>query len=244
MHGSCPTSTFIYSLSCCRFLSSAAATYVQRVNYVPDTHRRIECLLKSFKILKRMNPAVADVVRFFMLQATSLSHELQEVFADQVSDVEFSGNAVMTAEEITSLIHKAELRTLATVSAELKHIATLAGSLASQLIDQAGAHGVVIEPKVTELEEETRMQLVSQLHNQDTGIKPVQGKLELKQIQDPQTVKQMEDLQARVSALEKELADKVQNTSQYKTLQKMLQTKTTEIEELELRVKELTRAKS
>lgn len=190
-----------------------------------------------------MTAAIADVVRFFMLQATSLAHELREVFADQVSDVELSGNAVMTAEEITSLLHKTEQRTLTTVSAELKHIATLAGSLASQLIDQASAHGATVEPKVTELEEESRMKLVSQLHTQDTGIKPVQGKLELKQIQDPQSTKRIEDLQAQVSMLEKELAEKVQNTTQYKTLQKMLQTKTAEIEKLEMRVKELEEAK-
>lgn len=190
-----------------------------------------------------MTTAIADVVRFFMLQATSLAHELQEVFADQIANVEFSGNAVMTAEEVTSLLHKTELRTLTTVSAELKHVATLAGSLASQLIDQANIHGVVVEPKVTELEEETRMKLVSQLHTQETGIKPVQGKLELKQIQDPQSAKQVEDLQARVSMLEKELTDKIQNTTQYKTLQKMLQTKTIEIEELEMRVKELMEEK-
>ncbi|KAE8301829.1 Leucine zipper-containing protein [Giardia duodenalis] len=190
-----------------------------------------------------MNAAVADVVRFFMLQSTSLSHELQEVFAEQVSDVEFSGNTVMTAEEIKSLLHRAELRALAAVSTELRHIATLAGSLASQLVEQASAHGIAIEPKVTELEEETRMQLVSQLHSQDAGLKPVQGKLELKQMQDPQSAKQIADLQAQISTLEKELTDKIQNTSQYKTLQKMLQTKTAEIEELELRVKELMEAK-
>lgn len=182
-----------------------------------------------------MREQIKSVVSFFTQLSETLLDELRALFAGQVLMAESEGSGVMTIGAVVDVLRSLESLTLSTVSSESKRLGLLAGTLTCQLMQQANEKNCDISPIVSELESEALMNYV--LGKEDSP-KRKEAELLEQELRTMELTQDVVSLQKRVKELEKELADKVQNTTQYKNLVKMLRTKTEEVEALEAQLQE------
>ncbi|TNJ29626.1 hypothetical protein GMRT_16280 [Giardia muris] len=182
-----------------------------------------------------MREQIKGVVDFFAQLSETLLDELRALFTGQVVMAESEGSGVMTIGAVVDVLRSLESLTLSTVSSESKRIGLLAGTLTCQLMQQAREKDCDIAPIVSELESEA---LVNYVLGKEESPKRKEAEVLDQELRAMELTQDVVELQRRVKELEKELSDKVQNTTQYRNLVKMLRTKTEEVEALEMQLKE------
>lgn len=174
-----------------------------------------------------------EIIRFFNVLFSTLRHDSRFAVADFIAEIEYNDKTVYTSEEVTEILRRAESSCDTVISTQGSRIATLAGALSHQLVAMAAAAGVTIAPKVSELEDEETIKLITA--QPAAQVKSIDGSTHVGEVKELE--RQVATLKDENAALLAQLDAKLQGTAQFQNIVRMLATKNARIADLEKQLK-------